>query len=176
VEQLPDVVDAVAVIGVIVRPDDGIHLVDLRGQQLFAKVRSGVDQYARAGEFDGDRDTQPPVSRLLRSHAPHSLPIRGTPDDVPHPAREPSTRRLRKQAVEVVRRCPREVGDALPAQRGEARGRVRDERGLTRAPPGAEREREGSVGLDQQTVAGHRQRDRLQIAGVAERHDPENEM
>src|SRR3546814_12561591 len=88
---------------------------------------------------------------LSGSHCPQSLPIRGTPDDVPQPrilsfiARVTSWRRLVEKRVEIgaCRSCQ---GIAfLTAQIGEKRQRVGDEGGLAGLAAvragGADRER-----------------------------------
>src|SRR3546814_2454398 len=73
---------------------------------------------------------------LSGSHAPQSLPIRGTPDEVPHPRMRTfmsdvtSWRRLTEKAVEIGARRRGERVRPLAAQRGEKGKRIGDEGGF----------------------------------------------
>ena len=46
-EQLPQVIDAMTVIGMIMRPDYRIDPRHIGGKQLFPHIGTGVDQQAR---------------------------------------------------------------------------------------------------------------------------------
>ena len=65
-EQRPQIIDAVAMIGMIVRPEDGIEGVQAGVEELLAKIGAGVDQDGRVVVNDRDRGPPAPVSRLLR--------------------------------------------------------------------------------------------------------------
>ena len=54
VEKLPKIVDAVAMIGVVMRPDHRIGRRDIGGEQLFPHVGRRIDQNARRGALDDD--------------------------------------------------------------------------------------------------------------------------
>jgi hypothetical protein len=64
VKNLTDVVDAVTVIGVIVRPNDRVHCADVGGKQLLAHVGTGVYKDADAVMLDEQRGAAAPVTRL----------------------------------------------------------------------------------------------------------------
>jgi hypothetical protein len=54
VRYLPQVIDAVAMVRMVVRDDDPIDSDRIRRQQLLAQVRSAIDQQPLAGAFDQD--------------------------------------------------------------------------------------------------------------------------
>src|SRR5688572_1532544 len=65
--QRPQVVDSVAMIGVIVRPEHRVDPVDPGGQQLAAQVGCGVDQDPRpVVAFDDDRNAAAAIFWLCR--------------------------------------------------------------------------------------------------------------
>ena len=45
--ELPQIVDAVAMVGMVVGPDHRLDVADLGVEQLLAQVRAGVDQDPR---------------------------------------------------------------------------------------------------------------------------------
>jgi hypothetical protein len=52
-------------IGVIMRPENGIDLVDMVSQKLAPQIGRGIDQYSLAGiVLDDDRNTATPVPRF----------------------------------------------------------------------------------------------------------------
>ena len=61
------IIDAVAVIGMVMRPEDRIHLADPVRQQLRAQVGRGVDQDPLSRlVLDDDRNARTPVARFVR--------------------------------------------------------------------------------------------------------------
>jgi hypothetical protein len=52
---LPQVVDAMAMISVVMRHDHCADADALRSEQLFAKIRPAVDQQGFGGAFEQDR-------------------------------------------------------------------------------------------------------------------------
>src|SRR3954468_13123875 len=64
VVELPQIVDAVAMIGMVVGPDHCLDVVDVGIEQLLAKVRAGVDQDPHPLPRDQDRRPPPPFPRL----------------------------------------------------------------------------------------------------------------
>jgi hypothetical protein len=59
------VIDAVTVVGVVVRPEDRVDLVDADRQQLLTQVGRGIDQQARSGlALDQDGDARAAIPRL----------------------------------------------------------------------------------------------------------------
>src|SRR3712207_4646421 len=64
--ELPEIVDAMAVIGMIVSPDDGADVAQASVQQLFAEVRAGVDEDTGVALADEDGDAAAAVFRLVR--------------------------------------------------------------------------------------------------------------
>ena len=129
---------------------------------------------------------RPPLStrievrrRALRgscgSHWPHSLPILGTPVDVPQPRMRTFTLRplafpnnLKKLAVVASAKL---VGILAPQLGDESRG-VGDERRLALLAAVRDRGEEGRIGLDQHLVRRQPFRRFLQVLGVLEGHDP----
>src|SRR3546814_8917157 len=95
---------------------------------------------------------------LSGSHAPQSLPIRGTPDEVPHPRMRTfmldvtSWRRLTEKAVEIGARRRGERVRPLAAQRGEKGKRIGDEGGFAGLAAMRDGGEEGGVGFDEQPV------------------------
>ena len=74
-------VDAVAMVGMVVRNENLTDIDPIRGQQLLAQVRPAVDQQPLAIAFNQDRGAGAAVPGLDGSQRPQSLPIRGTPVD-----------------------------------------------------------------------------------------------
>src|SRR5690242_8519651 len=67
-EQRAQVVDAVGVVGMLVRVEDAIEPIDIRVQELLAQVRRGVDQHPGAlalAALDQERTAAPAVLRIL---------------------------------------------------------------------------------------------------------------
>jgi len=65
-ENGPEIIDAVTMIGMIMRPDYGIDPVDTIVEKLVAQIGRGIHQYSRSRAFYQDRDTASPVLRLIR--------------------------------------------------------------------------------------------------------------
>ena len=90
-ENATQIVDAVRVVGVVVRVEHAIQGLDARIEQLFAKIRGRIDQHGRTAAFgkaiDQQRTAPPPVLRIGR--------IAGAPDR-PN-ARNPAGRTGAKQ-------------------------------------------------------------------------------
>ena len=57
-------VDAVAMVGMVVGDDQRVDVADVGVEQLLAKVGPAVDQQALAGAFDQQRGAKPAVARL----------------------------------------------------------------------------------------------------------------
>ena len=64
IEDLPQIIDAVDMVGVVVGPDDRIHRGDIGSEELRAHVGTGVDQDARPLMLDQQRRARAPISRL----------------------------------------------------------------------------------------------------------------
>ena len=60
----PEIVDAVAMVCVIVRDDDAIETVDLSGQQLCPHVGSAIHEKPLRGAFDQDGCPAPSITRF----------------------------------------------------------------------------------------------------------------
>ena len=105
------------------------------------------------------------------SHWPQSLPIFGTPVDVPQPRIRTFTRpclnNLKKLAVVASASCFR----ILAPQLGDEARRVGDERRLALLPAVRDRREEGRIRLDQHLVGGQPFGRRLQVLRVLEGHD-----
>jgi hypothetical protein len=54
VRDLPQIIDAVAMVRMVMSDDDPIYSDRIRRQQLLAQVRSAIDQQPLAGAFDKD--------------------------------------------------------------------------------------------------------------------------
>ena len=52
---LPQIVDAVAMVGMVVSDDHPVDVDQIRRQQLFAQIRPAIDQQPLAAAFDQDR-------------------------------------------------------------------------------------------------------------------------
>lgn len=81
----PQLVDPVAMIAMRVGND---HAVEPRGsgrEQLLTKVGAAIDKQRLLAAFDQDRGAQPAIARLIRIALAPSLPIFGTPVEVPQP-------------------------------------------------------------------------------------------
>ena len=107
------------------------------------------------------------------SQAPQSLPIRGTPDEVPEPRMRTFTRGVLANNVWKFARggLPPVPRRSSPRRLGQECGGVGDEgrlAGLAAMRHGREERR---VGFDQQPVERQPRRGLLQIPGVLERHD-----
>jgi hypothetical protein len=61
---LPQIIDAMTMIGVVVRPDHRIDAVDPGRQQLFAHIGCRVDQDARLRGFNEQRNARAAIARL----------------------------------------------------------------------------------------------------------------
>src|SRR5688572_29744620 len=120
------------------------------------------------------------VRRLRRScgsHWPHSLPIFGTPVEVPQPRTRSFTPRLSpagpvEQTEEIGGGRLRERLRLFPAQLGDEGGGVGDEGRLAGLAAVRDRGEERGVGLDQQPVERDFPRCLLQFAGVLEGDNP----
>ena len=64
VEQLAEIVDAVAVVGVVVSVEHCVDGADVRGEELVAQVRTGIDKDAKAFGLDQDRGAGAAVARV----------------------------------------------------------------------------------------------------------------
>ena len=73
-------------VGMVVRNENLTDIDPIRGQQLLAQVRPAVDQQPLAIAFNQDRGAGAAVPGSDGSQRPQSLPIRGTPVDVPQPS------------------------------------------------------------------------------------------
>ena len=83
-----------AMVAMGVGDDHAVEAADLGREQLLAKVGPAIDEHALAGAFDQDRRAQAVIARLSGIAWPQSLPIFGTPVDVPQPGSGPSRVRL----------------------------------------------------------------------------------
>ena len=86
----PQIVDAVRVVGVIVRVEHAVDALDARVQQLLAQVGRRIDQHASCARRLPNRSTSSAQRRrrffgLVGSQAPQTLPTRGTPPEEPQP-------------------------------------------------------------------------------------------
>jgi len=63
----PNVVEPKDVIGVTVRDQHGVEMLQSITQSLLAKVSRGIDDHGLPGVFDQDRDAQTLVPRIVRS-------------------------------------------------------------------------------------------------------------
>jgi hypothetical protein len=70
VKDLTEVVDTVAVIGMIVGPDDGIDRTDPGRQQLLAHVGAGIDQNSGIAMLDQGRTAHSSIAWLGRIASP----------------------------------------------------------------------------------------------------------
>ena len=170
---LPQIVDAVAMVGMIVGDDDPVDAGDVRRQQLLAQIGAAIDQQALAAAFDQDRRSGcGGCCGSAGSQSPQSLPIRGTPVDVPQPriadlhaAAFPNS--LKKLAVVASassssgspRRSARKAAVSATNAGSQVCAAVRHRR------------EERRVGFDQQPVLRDRPGGFLQVAGVLEGHD-----
>ncbi len=89
-EQRPEVVDAVAMVGVLVGHQHAVEPIDVGVEELLAEVRRGVDQHP--GEAASGRCARPAArsaaggsSGCSGSQAPQPSAGRGTPMDDPQP-------------------------------------------------------------------------------------------
>jgi hypothetical protein len=64
VKYLPDIVDAMTMIGMIMRPEHGIEINDVGRQQLRPQIRRCIDQDPGGCSFHDDGRPAPPVSGL----------------------------------------------------------------------------------------------------------------
>ncbi len=98
------IVDAVDVVGMRMRVDDGVDALDRRHQHLLAEIRPGVDD-DRASWRRSPRCARPvPAQRVRRffglagSQLPQSPVMRGVPGDEPQPRIVRRSRSLTPQA------------------------------------------------------------------------------
>jgi hypothetical protein len=64
-ENGPQIVNAMAMVGMIMGPDHRIDPVDIIIDELIPQIRRCIDQNARSRAFYQDRDTASPVFRLV---------------------------------------------------------------------------------------------------------------
>ncbi len=65
VKHLPQIIDAMAVIGVIVRPNDGIERDDIGSQQLSAQIWRGIDENTCPVMLDQKRGARAAIARIF---------------------------------------------------------------------------------------------------------------
>ena len=193
-EQAAQIVDAVRVVGMLVRVEHRVDPIDVGVKQLLAQIRRRVDQDAGDAVGLARRSTRSEQRRrrflgLSGSQTPQPSAGRGTPPDEPQPrmvnsatcvrsrdcvsasARRHWARVLREQPEEVVRRL---AGELIEARRRASRrdlggfGHERPARCACRDAAGREIRR---VGLDEKAVGRQRGCDRAQLLGLLERHD-----
>ena len=183
-----EIIDAVRVVGMVVGVEHAVEQADAGVEQLIAAVRRRVDQHVRrplsALALHEQRAAPPPVLRIGGSQAPQTLPMRGTPPDVPQPRivtfklmRRFAARSRRGRGTFLNRRkkfslVVRAMSASLtPRKRGKPRGGVGDEGRLVGLAPHRLGREIRRVGLDQQPVIGHGERDIAQGFGVLEGDD-----
>ena len=69
-EKLPQIIDAVAMIGMVMRPDHRIDVGHVCVEQLFAQIGAGIDEDAGSAAFDQHRSAATAVARLGRIACP----------------------------------------------------------------------------------------------------------
>jgi hypothetical protein len=76
-KDLPQIIDAMGMIGMVMGQQHGIEPADAGGQQLFAQIRAGIDQDGVASVLDQQRHPAPTVFRVVRvAGTPIPCPIR----------------------------------------------------------------------------------------------------
>jgi hypothetical protein len=65
-EKLPKIVDSMAMIGMIMSPDDRVDIADPGVQELLSKIGPGVDEDPHAFMLDEDGHAPPPVLGFCR--------------------------------------------------------------------------------------------------------------
>ena len=61
-----EVVDAVAMVRMVVRDDEAVHATDVCGQQLFPHVRAAINEQPLTGGLNQDGCPSAPIARLCR--------------------------------------------------------------------------------------------------------------
>ena len=152
-KRLPQIVDAVAMIGMVVGPDHRVDVADAGIEQLLAQVGAGVDQDPRPVMLDQDRDPAAAVARLVRDRSRPSH-CRPAARRTTCRSREcaASRRRLGEQPMEIGAGGLGQALDRLAAQLGEEARRVGDEGRLAGLAAMRHRREEGRIGFDQQPV------------------------
>ena len=171
--ELPQIVDAVAMIGMVVGPDHRVDVGDVGVEQLVAQVGPGVDEDPRLLRVDQDRDAAAGVPRLGGIAL---APVVADPRDARgRAAAEDRTfiRRPCEQGAEICGRRSARASTGTP--RRSARKRAvsatkAGSHGLPRCGTGARNGESVSISSRSAGSAGRL----LQVLGILEGHDPGN--